>query len=92
MSPHILAQVPPTLHRFAEVGSRASSDQVPPTALIEGLPNAVRRPPLPGERRTIDLDRDDQLQPLVDPHVSHFRQVPLRTMVNEPHSVQASPV
>ncbi len=26
------------------------------------------------------------------PQVSHFRQVPLRTMVNEPQSPQASPV
>src|SRR4029079_7905628 len=30
-------------------------------------------------------------QPLVPPHVSHFRQVPLRTSVKFPHSRQASP-
>lgn len=30
-------------------------------------------------------------QPEVEPQVSHFRQVPLRTMVKLPHSVQASP-
>ena len=34
----------------------------------------------------------DQLQPLVAPQVSHFRQVPLRTMVKFWHSVQLSPV
>ena len=33
-----------------------------------------------------------QLQPLVAPQVSHFRQVPLRTMVKLEHSEQASPV
>ncbi|SFM85379.1 hypothetical protein SAMN05192571_107119 [Pleomorphomonas diazotrophica] len=32
-----------------------------------------------------------QLQPLVEPQVSHFRQVPLRTMVKLPHSEQDSP-
>ncbi len=32
-----------------------------------------------------------QLQPLVEPQVSHFRQVPLRTMVKLPHSAQLSP-
>src|SRR5262245_40818381 len=30
-------------------------------------------------------------QPLVAPQEMHFRQVPLRTMVNWPHSVQGSP-
>ncbi len=29
--------------------------------------------------------------PLVDPQVSHFRHVPLRTMVKLPHSEQLSP-
>jgi len=29
--------------------------------------------------------------PVVDPHVSHFMQVPLRTSVKLPHSPQASP-
>ena len=29
--------------------------------------------------------------PLVEPQVSHFRQVPLRTMVKLPHSEQLSP-
>src|SRR5271163_400907 len=29
--------------------------------------------------------------PVVEPHVSHFRHVPLRTMVKLPHSPQASP-
>ena len=33
----------------------------------------------------------DQLQPLVEPQVSHFRQVPLRTIVNCPHSRHMSP-
>ena len=30
-------------------------------------------------------------QPLVEPQVSHFRQVPFRTMVKLPHSEQLSP-
>ena len=30
-------------------------------------------------------------QPLVEPQVSHFKQVPLRTMVKLPHSEQLSP-
>ena len=33
-----------------------------------------------------------QLQPLVAPQVSHFMQVPLRTMVKLAHSEQLSPV
>jgi hypothetical protein len=33
-----------------------------------------------------------QLQPLVLPQVSHFSQVPLRTIVKLPHSVQELPV
>jgi hypothetical protein len=32
-----------------------------------------------------------QLHPLVAPQVSHFMQVPLRTMVKLPHSPQLSP-
>ncbi len=32
-----------------------------------------------------------QEQPLVDPQVSHLRQVPFRTMVKLPHSEQLSP-
>jgi hypothetical protein len=32
-----------------------------------------------------------QLQPLVAPQVLHFKQVPLRTSVKFPHSLQASP-
>jgi hypothetical protein len=32
-----------------------------------------------------------QEQPVVDPHVLHFMQVPLRTSVKLPHSPQASP-
>jgi hypothetical protein len=34
---------------------------------------------------------DDQLQPLVEPQVVHFMQVPLRTRVKLPHSPQESP-
>ena len=37
-----------------------------------------------------DLWRVDG-QPLVQPHVSHLRQVPLRTRVKFPHSRQCSP-
>ena len=32
-----------------------------------------------------------QLHPVVLPHVSHFKQIPFRTMVKFPHSGQASP-
>ena len=32
-----------------------------------------------------------QEHPLVEPQVSHFRQVPLRTIVKLPHSEQLSP-
>lgn len=32
-----------------------------------------------------------QLHPLVPPHVSHFRHVPLRTIVKFAHSGQGSP-
>lgn len=42
-----------------------------------------------GSRTTAGLVA--QLQPLVEPQVSHFRQVPLRTMVKLPHSWQLSP-
>ena len=35
--------------------------------------------------------RDAQLQPVVEPQVSHLRQVPLRTSVKLAHSGQASP-
>ena len=34
---------------------------------------------------------DPYEQPLVEPQVSHFRQVPLRTIVKLPHSEQLSP-
>lgn len=33
----------------------------------------------------------DHEQPVVVPHVMHLRQVPLRTMVNWPHSPHGSP-
>ena len=33
----------------------------------------------------------DYEQPLVEPQVTHFRQVPFRTMVKLPHSGQLSP-
>jgi len=32
-----------------------------------------------------------QLHPVVEPHVSHLRQVPFLTSVKLPHSPQASP-
>lgn len=38
-----------------------------------------------------DAGVEDYEQPLVDPQVSHFRQVPFRTMVKLPHSEQLSP-
>jgi hypothetical protein len=36
-------------------------------------------------------DAVGQLHPLVEPQVSHFKQVPLRTIVNDPHSRHISP-
>jgi hypothetical protein len=33
----------------------------------------------------------DHEHPVVDPHVSHFMQVPLRTKVKLPHSEHISP-
>jgi hypothetical protein len=36
-------------------------------------------------------DGEGYEHPVVDPHVSHFMQVPLRTSVKLPHSPQASP-
>lgn len=44
--------------------------------------------PLPSGR---EVRPPAQLHPLVAPQVSHFMQVPLRTSVKLPHSVQASP-
>jgi len=37
------------------------------------------------------LSDSDYEHPVVDPQVSHFMQVPLRTRVKLPHSPQASP-
>ena len=37
------------------------------------------------------MTQDDQEQPVVEPQVSHFMQVPLRTCVKFWHSPQASP-
>ena len=45
-------------------------------------PRLVHRPVIPAEAYE---------QPEVAPQVSHFMQVPLRTMVKLPHSPQASP-
>jgi hypothetical protein len=47
-------------------------------------------PPLVSELKVNMLKRL-QLHPVVPPQVSHFRQVPFRTMVKLPHSGQASP-
>ena len=35
--------------------------------------------------------RNNQLHPVVEPQVLHFRQVPLRTSVKLPHSPHESP-
>jgi hypothetical protein len=43
-------------------------------------------------RVTTTVDWPDQLHPLVAPHVSHFSQVPLRTMVKFWHSEHMLPV
>ncbi len=52
-----------------------------------------RRERFPHPRRpsVSSIQVSDQLHPEVEPQVSHFRQVPLRTMVKLPHSGQASP-
>jgi hypothetical protein len=41
--------------------------------------------------RLVPILATAQEQPLVDPQVVHFMQVPLRTSVKLPHSPQASP-
>jgi len=38
-----------------------------------------------------DYDPLDHEHPVVDPHVSHFMQVPFRTRVKFPHSEHISP-
>ncbi|SDU12977.1 hypothetical protein SAMN05428979_1800 [Stappia sp. ES.058] len=58
---------------------------------IEGF-NAKRAPE--GARLIVVVllkAQPPQLQPLVEPQVSHFRQVPFLTMVKLPHSAQFSP-
>ncbi len=45
----------------------------------------------PSTRRSERGRSDDHEQPVVAPQVSHFRQVPFRTMVKLAHSGQASP-
>lgn len=40
---------------------------------------------------TKETSWDNQLHPVVEPQVLHFRQVPLRTSVKLPHSPQLSP-
>ena len=46
----------------------------------------------PGEARAVTGDGSYQLQPLVEPQVSHFSQVPLRTIVKFEHSEHMLPV
>jgi hypothetical protein len=61
--------------------------------------NFVQSPELPdGDRAQSQNDLvangiqlNTHEHPLVPPHVSHFRQVPLRTMVKLPHSLHDSP-
>ena len=48
-------------------------------------------PPPAAWRELGEAARMTHEQPLVEPHVSHFRQVPLRTSVKFAHSGQASP-
>src|SRR5262249_3858986 len=54
---------------------------------IAGLLGGTR-PACCGPKRPATLI---QLHPVVPPHVSHLRHVPLRTRVKLPHSPQASP-
>ena len=56
-----------------------------PVAQKRERPEPVR--PLPRHGNSVSPYE----QPLVEPQVSHFRQVPLRTMVKLPHSEQLSP-
>jgi hypothetical protein len=51
--------------------------------------NKKAREKLPGF--FLKSERDAHEQPVVEPQVSHFRQVPLRTSVKFWHSGQASP-
>ena len=45
----------------------------------------------PASPTSLDFCDERYEQPLVEPQVSHFRQVPFRTMVKLPHSEQLSP-
>ena len=48
-------------------------------------------PPTPKVTGSSMFEASGHEQPLVPPQVRHFRQVPLRTRVKFPHSLQASP-
>lgn len=56
-------------------------------AVSRSLPFILNLPMAPQAERP----PQDQLQPVVEPQLSHFRQVPLRTSVMLPHSPQGSP-
>jgi hypothetical protein len=58
-------------------------NQIPTVGLQHANDFADRKP-----RRHLD----SQLHPLVEPHVSHFSQVPFRTMVKLWHSEHSLPV
>ena len=66
---------------FRKKWGAALADRTPNFCLIHAARAGRLGPALPC----------DQLQPLVAPQVSHLRQVPFRTRVKLPHSVQLSP-
>ncbi len=67
----------------------AAPARLPPSPLMPahaGIQFLVLGPRLRGDERHYNYE-----QPVVEPQVSHFRQVPLRTSVKFWHSAQASP-
>src|ERR1700730_14975416 len=72
--------------RIAQVARRLSPITLTASGIgrpfFDGQPKASSRPP---------FHKWLHEHPLVAPHVSHFRQVPLRISVKLPHSSQLSP-
>ncbi len=80
--------------RFLFLDEGVTGDRAPPAASAEPSILSLlyeNSPGMPGLFVFIP-GAEDQLQPLVLPQVSHFSQVPLRTIVKLPHSVQELPV
>jgi hypothetical protein len=82
-----------TVSTDAVTPEKARIQRLSPRVLTQGgIPaRKAERPERVRPFRVIVSWLDAYEQPLVEPQVSHFRQVPLRTMVKLPHSEQLSP-